>query len=243
MAQSIEKVRGVADIVFMIDVTGSMQPCIDALRENIGSFVDALSGKDANNASPVKDWRGRVVGYRDFPADGAAEWFCDQPFVRDAVALKSQLAALEARGGGDEPESLLDALHRIANAPSSDAAAGEDPGSWRHRSHAARIVVVFTDASYHESMSIPEASGGKVDDAIHSMINAKIRLSVFAPELPCYDALSAMPGSNIEPIPLEGKSPQDALIAFTARREGFRRTLEHLAKSISKSTHDVPANA
>jgi hypothetical protein len=66
---------------------------------------------------------------------------------------------------------------------------------------------------------------------------------VFAPELPCYDALSAMPGSNIEPIPLEGKSPQDALIAFTARREGFRRTLEHLAKSISKSTHDVPANA
>jgi hypothetical protein len=243
MAQPIEKVRGVADIVFVIDITGSMQPCIDALRENIGAFIDSLSGKDPNNAAPLKEWRGRVVGYRDFPADGAADWIVEQPFVRDATALKSQLAALEAQGGGDEPESLLDALHHIANGPAAGTPTDEDSAAWRHRSQAARIVVVFTDATYHESMSIPSAAGGRVDDAIHAMINAKIRLSVFAPELPCYDALSAMPGSNIEPIPLDGRTAQDALAAFTARREGFRRTLEHLAKSISKSTYDVPATA
>ena len=56
------KTKGVADIVFLVDVSGSMAPCIDALRRNIEVFVDSLSKGDANNAAPVKDWRGKVVG-------------------------------------------------------------------------------------------------------------------------------------------------------------------------------------
>ena len=60
MSDAKKKVRGVADIVFLIDVTGSMQPCIDALKNNIAAFVDALSKSDANNSSPISDWRGRV---------------------------------------------------------------------------------------------------------------------------------------------------------------------------------------
>jgi hypothetical protein len=97
--------------VFVVDVSGSMATCIDALRTNIEMFVDSLSRGDANNAAPVKDWRGKVVGYRDFEsaeADGLP-WIVDNPFVRDAGALKAQLATLQAVGGGDEPESLLDA--------------------------------------------------------------------------------------------------------------------------------------
>ena len=107
MSQEV-KVRGVADIVFVVDVTGSMQPCIDALRENISVFIDTLSSSDANNGSPVKDWRGRVVGYRDFKADGERDWMIDSPFVRDPAALKGQLLSVESRGGGDEPETLLE---------------------------------------------------------------------------------------------------------------------------------------
>ena len=38
-----------------------MSPIIDALRRNIEAFVDSLSTGDANNAAPVRDWRGRVV--------------------------------------------------------------------------------------------------------------------------------------------------------------------------------------
>ena len=44
-----------------------------------------------------------MVGYSDATHDPA--WFHDNPFVRDATALKAQLAALKAEGGGDEPES------------------------------------------------------------------------------------------------------------------------------------------
>ena len=54
------KTKGVADIVFVVDVSGSMAPCIDALRRNIEIFIDSLSHDDPNNAAPVKDWRGKV---------------------------------------------------------------------------------------------------------------------------------------------------------------------------------------
>ncbi|MGH8655996.1 MAG: hypothetical protein ACREYE_29145 [Gammaproteobacteria bacterium] len=99
--QTRAETKGVADVVFLIDVSGSMSPIIDALRKNIEAFVDSLSSGDANNAAPVRDWRGKVVGYRDIEAaeSEGLEWLEDHPFVRDAVALKAQLAALRAQGG------------------------------------------------------------------------------------------------------------------------------------------------
>ena len=93
------KTKGVADIVFMVDVSGSMKPCIDALRTNIEAFINSLSKGEANNAPPVKDWRGKVVGYRDIEAaqSEGIPWIVDNPFVRDAAALK--VAACSLKGG------------------------------------------------------------------------------------------------------------------------------------------------
>ena len=115
------KTKGVADIVFMLDITGSMAPCIDALRANIETFIDSLSKGEANNAPPIRDWRAKVVGYRDVEAaqSEGIPWFVDAPFVRDAGELKAQLSQLRAEGGGDEPESLLDALFKIASMEAS----------------------------------------------------------------------------------------------------------------------------
>ena len=31
--------KGVIDLVFLLDVSGSMQACIDAIKANIGDFV------------------------------------------------------------------------------------------------------------------------------------------------------------------------------------------------------------
>ena len=89
-----------------------MEPMIDALRKKINAFVDSLRSGDANNAPPMRDWRGKVVGYRDIlvAESEGKEWLEDHPFVRDTAALQAQLAGLRARGGDDEPESLLNAL-------------------------------------------------------------------------------------------------------------------------------------
>jgi hypothetical protein len=232
------KTKGVADIVFLMDVSGSMAPCIDALRKNIEVFIDSLSAGDANNAAPVKDWRGRVVGYRD--AEHDRDWFHDHPFVRDGVALKAQLADLRAEGGGDEPESLLDALYKVASMEATPKGAqSEDPGKWRYRSEAARVVVVFTDASFKETLVVPEAKGGSLQDVANVVMANRIILSLFAPNFEGYDRLSQIDKSEWEVVEYEGLSPQEALQKFTSDPVNFRTTLKQLAASVSKSAETV----
>jgi hypothetical protein len=236
------KTKGVADIVFLVDVSGSMTPIIDALRKNIETFIDSLSHGDANNAAPVKDWRGKVMGYRDIEhaeAEGLP-WIEDAPFVRDAVALKAQLAKLRATGGGDEPESLLDALYKVATMEATPKGAqGEDPDKWRYRSEAARVVIVFTDASFKETMQIPEAKGGSLQDVANVVMANRIILSLFAPNFEGYDRLSQIDKSEWEVVEYEGLSPQEALQKFTADPAHFRNTLKQLAASVSKSAETV----
>ena len=216
-----------------------MASCIDALRKNIEVFIDSLSSGDANNAAPVKDWRGRVVGYRDIEHDGAA-WLVENPFVRDAVALKAQLAGLRAEGGADEPESLLDALYKIATMEATPKGAqSEDPGRWRYRSEAARVVVVFTDASFKETMSVPEAKGGGLQDVANVVMANRIILSLFAPNFEGYDRLSQIDKSEWEVVEYEGLNAQEALQKFTADPANFRTTLKQLAASVSKSAETV----
>jgi len=240
--QTRPKTKGVADIVFLVDVSGSMATCIDALRKNIEAFVDSLSRGDANNAAPVRDWRGKVVGYRDIEAAGAEglPWIVDGPFVRDAEALKAQLATLQAAGGGDEPESLLDALYKVAAMEASPKGSQtEDPGKWRYRSDAARVVIVFTDASFKETMSIPEAQGGSLQDVANLVMANRIILSLFAPNFEGYDRLSQIDKSEWEVVEFEGLSPQEALQKFTADPVNFRTTLKQLAASVSRSVETV----
>jgi hypothetical protein len=219
-----------------------MKPCIDALRTNIEAFIDSLSRGEANNAPPVRDWRGKVVGYRDIEAaqTEGISWIVDNPFVRDTAALKAQLAALRAEGGGDEPESLLDALFKVASMESTPKGSqSEDPEKWRYRSDAARVVVVFTDAPFKETMSLQEAKGGSLQDVANIVMANRIILSLFAPNFEGYDRLSQIDKSEWEVVEYEGLSPQEALKKFTSDPVNFRTTLKQLAASVSRSAETV----
>ena len=240
--QARAKTKGVADIVFVVDVTGSMAPCIDALRKNIETFVDSLSRGDGNTAAPVRDWRGKIVGYRDIESEAkdGVPWFVDNPFVRDVAALKAQLASLKAEGGGDEPESLLDALFKVASMPAiAKGSQAEDPTKWRYRSDAARVVIVFTDASFKETMSLPEAKGGSLQDVANVVMANRIILSLFAPNFEGYDRLSQIDKSEWEVVEFEGLTPQQALDKFTSDPVNFKTTLQQLAASVSRSAETV----
>ena len=55
--EAAKKVKGVCDIVFLVDTTGSMQPAINDLKKNIKLFFKTLSNGDENGNAIVKDWR------------------------------------------------------------------------------------------------------------------------------------------------------------------------------------------
>jgi hypothetical protein len=228
----VQKTKGIVDLVFLIDATGSMAPCINALKNNIETFVASLTTKDANNATPVRDWRAKIVGYRDFDVD--ARPIEDHPFVNTVQALRGQLAGLHA-DGGDEPESLLEALYKVATMPSADKGAQARPDAWRNRTTAARVVVIFTDAPYKEPLAQPK--GATLEDVFHVLTSNRIILSIFAPDMPCYQRLSEVDKAEWNVI-TGGSTPQESLERFTADQKNFATTLRQLARTISK-TADV----
>jgi hypothetical protein len=232
------KVKGVADIVFLLDATGSMAPCIHAVKQNVKAFVTAMTTPNPNGGTVVKDWRAKVVGYRDLDYTDCPP-YVDNPFVTSIQELEGQLDALKADGGGDEPETLLEALYVLANMP---ATKGDDPprgDAWRPVGGARRFVVVFTDAPFKEPLRDPR--GASIDDVILNLMTAKIVLHIFAPKkFDRFNTLAEVDKAQWYAIPVQdGKTPQDALAEYTADTRQFGKILEQLAKTITVQS-EVP---
>ena len=194
----------VVDIVVLLDVSGSMQECMG----NISTLINGIAAKDAIGASPIKDWRMKIVGYRDHQHNEAT-WFVDNPFVKDTAAVQAQLSApsMQASGGGDEPNSLLDALFKLAKMEQAGVQDGEDSAKWRARGTAARAVIFFTDTTFKAPMTIPEAAGGGILDVISAITTNRIFLCGFCPEWQGYAELGTADRSEIEFVARISDSP------------------------------------
>jgi len=249
------KVKGVVDIVILLDVSGSMQACIDAVKSSVSIFIDGLSSKDANDGAPIKDWRIKVCGYRDQKVS-ATDWFVDNPFVRDVPSVQAQISGsnLQASGGGDEPESLLDALYKLGNMEDTGIQDTEDPFKWRARGTSARTIIFFTDASFNQPMSLPEASGGGIEDVQTLLMKNRIILCGFCPEWEGYLSLGSLDGclitfvARVSDAPAlaglgkageEGRAAQRVAVEALRSKAGdpaaFAKIMEQLAKTIQKS--------
>ncbi len=143
-----------ADIVFCIDSTGSMDLMIDRVKDMALSFNERLyKALEAKSRMPRKI-RIKVIGFRDFfydimpnPPIQASDFFTilgnDDP-SEDIVELQNFrdfVSGLQPRGGEDEPESGLEALHLAFTSDWSN-----DPNVTKRR----HIVVLFTDAEPHD---------------------------------------------------------------------------------------------
>jgi hypothetical protein len=128
------------DIVFVIDITGSMTPVIDQVKAGALSFHDRLLEVMGAKDKYVSSLRLRVIAYRDY-LDNASDALFQTPFFHlpeERTSFDAYVQGLYADGGGDEPESGLEGL---ALALQSDWERGLD-----RRRH---VVVLFTDASAH----------------------------------------------------------------------------------------------
>lgn len=236
--ESLNRKKGVADIVFLIDTSGSMKPCLTALTQNVGRLIETMVNPGANAAAAVSDWRAKVCGYRDAKADGA-QWWTETGFTSDMAQIRADLAALEPKGGGDEPESLLDGLWKLTKLPVSEKGAAPDPASWRHRHDAVRCIIVFTDATTHMATAIPEAAGATSDDVIREMLNAKFKLFFFCPEAECYHVLSSIDGVEMDFVG-SLTDAREQMKAFSEDMNNFKKVMEQLGKSISMTSVAVP---
>ena len=129
-----------ADIVFVIDATDSMSPILNTVKNFTMSLHEKVIQGLQQYHRKIKQLRVKVIAFRDYYCDGRMS-LDESPFFylpEENADFKDFVTRIEAKGGGDEPESGLEAL---ALAMGSD---WETSGtSKRH------AIVLFTDASAH----------------------------------------------------------------------------------------------
>jgi hypothetical protein len=118
------------DIVFVLDVTESMQPYIDAVKQNVIAFAQDLQ-------SNSRDYRLGLVTFEDYVVSAYPDCNCAyrNSFTSDVKQFTDWVGTLHAGGGGDIPEDQLDALSYAAKFPFRPEAEG--------------IIIIVTDAPPH----------------------------------------------------------------------------------------------
>lgn len=143
-----------ADIVYCIDLTASMRPIIQKVKDTARSLHQDLQNTMQNNYQrSICQLRIKVIGFRDFYCDGSYALEESRFFYLpdENAEFESFVNQLEAKGGGDIPENSLEAL---ALAMKSDWCTTLD-SSIRKR----HIIVLFTDASAHPLEKAAECAG------------------------------------------------------------------------------------
>src|SRR5688572_23514986 len=92
-----------AEVVFVLDTTGSMGGLLDGAKKKIWSIANELL-----KGSPKPDLRVGLVAYRD-KGDAYVTQVTD--LTADLDKIYETLLGFQAQGGGDGPENVRQALH------------------------------------------------------------------------------------------------------------------------------------
>ncbi len=111
------------DIVFVIDETGSMQPYIDAVKDNIKRFSGRLRSQGF-------DYQLGLVRFTDVVTWSSPE------LTDDVASFERWVGEIQAAGGGDIPENALEGLKAATNI--------------KYRPIALKLAILVTDAPCFE---------------------------------------------------------------------------------------------
>lgn len=123
-----------AELVFVIDSTGSMGDAINNVKTGITSFVNLLETQGVK-------LRIGIVEYRDIEEDGLDSTIIHElnhsPWMNSTSEMVGVLGGIAADGGGDIPESVIDGLGYLVDGETIP---------WSSDSY--KFAVVLTDAGY-----------------------------------------------------------------------------------------------
>ena len=122
--------RPAVEVAFVLDTTGSMGGLIEGAKRKIWSIATAIV-----DSNPDADIRMGLVAYRDIGDDYVTR---KVELTRDIQDLYANLLELRARGGGDWPESVNEALDVAINKL-----------QWTSGNDVRRIVFLVGDAPPH----------------------------------------------------------------------------------------------
>jgi hypothetical protein len=209
------KVKGIADIVFVLDRSGSMAPCIQAVRDHIIEFVTAL-GYDQRVTTV--DWRLGFVAFDD------SEFYVLQ-FTNDVEKFKSALMNISTGGS----EFTLPALDVALDFP------------WRDE--AQRVLILFTDEPLSGGSMI-DYQLSKFQDLMAKIVNLSVKLYYYGEDCPHYTEFQKLPGSYVQVVDLHSQAMGVSDFAKALEQIGrtistsLTRRAERM-KKVQKDLYDV----
>ena len=216
----MENVDCEMDLVMCIDNTGSMSGTINMVKKNALNFYEDLNRECLKRHRNVKSFRLRVIPFGDLSEEPiiSSESF---QMPSDQTQYSDFVSKINAHGGGDEPESGLEAL---AMAIQSD---------W-HKSdlRLRHVIVVYTDASTHDlgetesSSHYPEDMPGDFSELTKmwdKMNHETRRLVLFAPDAKSWNRISSE---------WEDVSHQKSSLSVVLSGKGYEEVLEAICKSL-----------
>lgn len=101
------------DIVFCIDGTGSMEPCIESVKNNARRFYSDFARSMTELGSKIDMMRVKLIIFRDYKCDGKDSMVESQFFElpADEQEFSAYLSTIEASGGCNEDANGLEALY------------------------------------------------------------------------------------------------------------------------------------
>ena len=216
--------KGVVDVVFCLDASGSMAPCIDAVRKNLDVFLNALAG-DVN----------RKIDCRiDFLAHSCSE---DGALIRSVSLNKSGIDLITALyGQAPKPEAFFTADHEAVRRALKGIDVYGDEAMlvaldmaldfpWRPQAGCHRVVVMLTDEPL-EANAIWSTQQAKLDAIIDKVQRLGVKLYLVGPASAGLDTLAEADKCIYQ----KSSQSHDGLGSID-----FSKVLQQIGKSVSVS--------
>lgn len=110
-------VKRSVDIVFCVDGTGSMSPCIDSVKSNARRFYSEFVNTMVSLGSEITMLRIKMIVFRDYKSDGQRSMMQSQFFElpEEEAEFAAYLNSIQAVGGCGEDANGLEALYYAMN--------------------------------------------------------------------------------------------------------------------------------
>ena len=204
----IEKVK--TDIIFCVDISDSMMPCIEGIEQNIKKFLNTIE----DNQNIKIEWRLGLLGHQYIPNDNVVQDY-GLAFTFDIDSFLSKLGSLKAHVGWDE-----------ANLIAIDMCLDY---SWERNAH--KFVIMFTNEPVETGWN-PEDSIEKIDELMQKIQDLGVSLQIVSfkgEEFNLYRKIASVDKCHY--IAIEGNNDFNGV--------GFDKLMEKIGQSVNSCSRGV----
>ena len=214
--------KGIVDVVFCLDASGSMAPCIDGVRRHIGAFLNGLVG-DANRKIDCR------LDFLAHSCDESGSLIRSSSLRREGLELIGALYGQKSDSGAfftTDPFEMMAALNRVSVYGDEAMLVALDmclDFPWRPRTGCHRVVVLLTDEPLESNAEARRQRKmiGKMIDKIHAL---GVMLFLVGPKSAAFNELAEADKSQYQQV----AQAHDGLGSLD-----FARVLSHIGKSVS----------